>query len=277
MIVAHPALINFGMILVLIACGGTKTEKVSRAPNSATATAGLSQNLLDLDPRTLSDSDLQLFVAQLVSRDQADAQELVILQAMNRDLCDRAQRRRTECSASVHIIADGSEKILGCQGSFSDNTSIINKFEVRSSAPGTFVLVANKTYATKAFGSGNTPIEFVATGDKTARAPRFMDLTSFRVASADSSPMPAIASMGFELVVNENVIFKNEDLVAGEGGTDKYYRINPENLLNLQKSEACTVDVSEIQVIREKVMAAVGGQPQPAAPTPEQPVTTPTQ
>jgi hypothetical protein len=265
-------------LLMGIACGeDAKTAKPTHPVGTANQYGATSapSNLLDFDPNTMTDADLQNFVGQLQSRDQAETQELGLLQAMNRDLCDRLQRLRTECAASIRLLADGSEKILGCQGNFADNTSVINKIEVRLAAAGSFILVGNKTFGTKPFGAGANQVVFASTGDATARPPRFMDLSSLRIASAAGAAMPAMESMGFELVLNESSIFTNKDLVAADDAGGKYYRINPANILDIQKQPACTVEIAEIQSIRDKVMAAMsvqaapvvqqaGGQTQPA-------------
>ena len=262
------ASISLALVLAF-ACGDTKTAKPTHSsPANAAGANATPQNLLDFDPNKMTDSELQSFVGQLSSRDAAETRELGLLQAMNQDLCDRLQRLRTECSATVRLLADGSEKVLGCQGKFADNTSVANKIQVKLAAAGSFVLLGNKTYGTKPFGAGDNVVQFSSTGDASARPPRFLDLSSLRIASADGVAMPALTGMGFELVVNESTVFTNQDLVSAEDPASKYYRINPANILALQKLPACTVEIAEIQDIRDKVMAALGAQAQPAAAAP---------
>jgi hypothetical protein len=215
---------------------------------------------MDGDPAKMTDQELQVFIAQMQSRDQAEARELQLLQAMNVDLCDRLQRLRTECVSSIRLIPDGSEKILGCTGQFADNGTVANKIHVNVSAPGNYVLQADKTFASRAFTSGGSDIVFESIGDKTAKSPRFLDLSSLRIASATGELMPPKASVGFELSVNETVIFKNTDLVEADDKSNKYYKVNPEVILAIQKSPACKVTVDEIQAIRDKVTASINGQ-----------------
>jgi hypothetical protein len=70
--------------------------------------------------------------------------------------------------------------------------------------------------------------------------------------------------MGFELTVDENSILTSSDLVLSDDGT--YFKINPASLLEIKKSESCSVSVAEIQEIKNRVSASIGETPQAQQP-----------
>ncbi|MEZ4742491.1 MAG: hypothetical protein R3B45_08595 [Bdellovibrionota bacterium] len=243
-------------------CGDSDKTKSPKRDNSTNLRRSNGQDLMSLDPNSLTDSELKLFISQLISRDQAEAKELVILKQVNKDLCDRLQKLRTDCSASSRIIPDGSEKILGCSGAYSENINIEKQIKVNIDTEGSFYLLANKNFKSSEFSTGNSAIKFVPFGENTTRAPRFIELTSLRLVPVNGES-PALESLGFELSINENTVFDNSHLVwSQENG---YFKIDPNHLFEIKKSPTCTVTIADIQEIRNRVLASMAA-PQPVMP-----------
>lgn len=252
---------SFLLSVALSGCGGSdEIQKVSKS-NSSDAIA--SQSLLDRDPTKMSDPELRNYVIQLINRDENEKKELALLQNMNKELCGKLQDVRTSCPGIIRLIPDGTEKVLACDGTYSENIKINNKIEVLGfSAGGGEFNLSSENFTSSSIVNGDQEISFRTIGNKSQRAPRFFDLASLKISRKDKAPMPAMESMQFEIRVNEKPLIDSSALRVANGQNNNLsYRLDLKAIQDLKESDACSVTLKDIQNIRDKIIAEYDGAP----------------
>jgi hypothetical protein len=247
----------------LLNCGDPKQVEVSSGRAASDALPNQpTESIFTKDPHTLNNSDLQVLLTTLVNRDEAEKREVALLKPMNKALCERTQQIRTECVASVPLISDDSSKMLSCDGEpLTDNTSIQNFFEVElSGVTGSFTIIADKVFGSQAFSQGTTKIKFkkIEGGGATdKRAPRLMDVSSFRIASA-AGAMPAKEDFIFKLYVNENLVLDQDDFLPAEDGNKTYFRLDPKKIFEFKNWANCRMTIDEVTQIKQSILGRLG-------------------
>ncbi len=253
---------------ILLSCGDRKTvgdESGSSDQTGANATAlppQAPESLFTQDPETLDNNQLQVLLTTLINRDESEKRELALYQPMNKALCERLQQIRSDCVAAARLIPDGSEQILGCDGGFEGNASIAHTFEIElSGVTKNFNIIANKVFISDTFGEGTTKVNFKKSeGATDKRAPRFMDIASFRI-KASAGSMPPKDEFTFRLYVDEELFLDQDDFLKAEDDSNEYYRLNPQKIFEFKSSEYCKMSIAEVTEIKNKILQQLGPDP----------------
>lgn len=243
-------ILSFGSIFFYASCdsGSEKPKAPEREPIDSNG------DIVDKDPSQMNLSELKLRLSELKSRDSVELDEFNFLKAMNKELCNRFQRIRSECIVSAPLF--GADKILGCDGEFEENTSISHKFfvELSSSQNINFKIVANNNIESTVFKGGSTEITFGKNGNEQQEAPSLEDLTNLRLESV-GSVLPAVYNLGFKFTIDETLLFTGDHLIEEGEGDDKFYRLNISKITEISESESCRMQESELETIEQSVRA----------------------
>lgn len=192
----------------------------------------------------------------LEARNSAEIRELNLLKKTNEKFCLRLDKLRSECAAAVRLITESSEKILGCDSAYSENTTVRHKFKIDiSGIDNQFAIIADKTFSTNLFGSGASALEFKSTANNDVAAPRLLDVTNIRLAP-NSGSLPDIKSIQFKFVVDETTLFTQANLMKSSEGN--FFNINPAAIEEIRRSTACNVTDSELDAMVEQARQEAG-------------------
>lgn len=236
---------------MIVGCGEATKPQSPMHDSSITATQSTPQTS-NADPSQMTAAELKLFLADLKKRDSVEQDEYYFLNAVNKDLCDRVQRLRSECVAIVPLF--GTQKILGCDGTYEENTSVSHKFSVGLDANQTFSykIIADNNIESTTFSGGQTEIKFEKVGNEKIDAPTWEEVTSLKLVSVGTI-LPDLSELGFKLTIDETLVFTGDQLIAEGTETDKFYRINPSKLIKIAESSSCRMTPEELEQIEQSV------------------------
>lgn len=147
-----------------------------------------------MDLESLSLSELQDMYRDRAKQDEADEQDLAVIDQMNIGLCAQLERLRSRCNVASRILPDGYARLkCGSTGGADVSSESMPKFtaSVESSDPGPFILVLNGRFKSSAFPGGGeeTVVTFSGGSMSDAKlAPQFKQIYRAEIRRAKEDP-----------------------------------------------------------------------------------------
>ena len=209
--------------------------------------------------------ELMLLEQERKNQDLAEEDELVLLDAINTELCRKLEDKRKNCPAIKRLIFNPSERSLRCDGeSEAENKAPKIAVTIPPEKTGSFVLIANDLYRSSPFGSGTKQITFSPESGGEFDAPPFIKvyklvLRSYN-ASGELKELPSIEAFNIKITIDGNELLNDyatfsEDTLLKE--ENKEFRIPVNDIINLRKSSTCLVDQNQIDSLRSEISKAI--------------------
>lgn len=254
---------------------GTKTTLNTKANNATNDSEG--EDFDDLDTTTPEGAQKALT-------------KYLKLKAQNDQLCLRVQKQRIQCPLVNPLVADDSEKVLGCVAGVDKNAKVSVNYSISVTPPSGYkIYLSTKggSWQTNEVGAGdNQKLEWKpGTGDKCfpsrtnpanaqsqIRAPKILELNDLMVklvpdneANCNSETRNRVSEFGnFELRVNNVLIFSKPNLTY----KDRAHQVVMTNLDSFLSKPECVVPKSEIDDLLQKALENFSG-PSENAKTPD--------
>jgi hypothetical protein len=233
--------------------------------------AGGTYSIGDLQGMNLG--ELSLLAQQLRALNTAQSAQAAQLAQTNPTLCKLLEQRQSACSVLQPLVAKETDLVLQCSGSYQNRGSSTAplKVNLRTSATGSFVLIANEAFVSSPFASGSSSISFSPLPGTEAVVPRVMDISKLALRSSpglqenELSPLPAISGLSFTLSSGE-LVLAQEPLMQSDDGAlrtaQSEYLVDLTPLAKLASSSLCTFSPQDIQRASSgtSVSAAVAAQ-----------------
>ena len=214
-------------------------------------------------------SDLIREVEKLEARNNAEKIELYELQKYNTILCQRLVILKRECVAQLYITNDHGLDGLNCTGNKKEPEPEAEiRVELIGGQDKSYVLLADSVYVTNEFTAGSPyPIVFKRKDNKIVKPPRFRDLESLNILAVkpgtaqivdgrlalQRDQMPPINQLSLKISVNGQPLLSDYTLAKPDDPHDDwYYRLNPNGILTLGRSDACQVTLKELKELQEQ-------------------------
>lgn len=249
--------------------GGT----TATSPENSAAASGAQEQPQTPGWQTANVSDLSVMsVAQLLiveqetkKRDQAEEEEFVLLDAINQELCEMLNRKRTECPVMKRIIPDSQEQALQCDGSYG---GAITLGEIEIEIPqgddfkGTYKLIANDLYESTSFGAAKTKIKFNHPLGGEFEAPQFIKIFKLAIRTDTEKPevLPPMSKFTVRMevdgvkIIERKVDPSNDDMFRSKNFE---YLIPLLDIEQIKMTEICNVSQQTIEERKAKVRNAI--------------------
>lgn len=240
-----PASFLFTAILFLPSCSAppplvatsAATQK-SGATDTATNAIGAPTSL----PPEQSATSLQDAIAQL----PAKKQQLATLQAQNNALCLMLKNLRKSCPDFYRINVDNRDEITSCIGATTASTVPSTQVYIDGSSA-SYKIVADNDWNTQPIpNKAWTIVQFTSQSGSHGDAPRFVDLNTLSVLTADGGKL-AVNNFSIKVVSGSTTqeLFTRTDLVASNSTSQ--LDISPKTFIGLSSNQACQNNAQKIQ------------------------------
>lgn len=254
----------------------TETEfKIASNAKVAPPLSPFSNSELDLynmsqgELQRVPPSDLIREIEKLEVRNNSEKVELYELQKFNAVLCQRLALLKRECVAQLYITNDHGLDGLSCTGNAKEPEAEAEiRIQIVGGQDNTYILLADSVYVTNEFNaSSKAPVEFKRRDNKIVKPPRFRDIESLDIIAVKPGTaqivdgrlamkkdrMPPIDQLSLEISVNGSPLLSDYTLVKPDDPHDDwYYRLNPNGILTLGRSDKCQVTLKELRELQEQ-------------------------
>ena len=226
-------------------------------------------NMTQGELRRVPPSDLIREIEKLEARNNAEKIELYDLQKFNAVLCQRLALLKRECVAQLYITNDHGLDGLNCTGNAKEPEP---EAEIRVQIVGgrdkSYILLADSLYVTNEFNASSpSPVTFKRRDNKLVKPPRFRDIESLHLIAVkpgsaqivdgrlamQKDRMPPIEQLSINISVNGQPLLSDYTLVRPDDPHDDwYYRLNPNGILTLGRSDKCQVTLKELRELQEQ-------------------------
>lgn len=235
-------------VFSLFACGDASSDRpmVEKAQTSADSMARETDPMLETDLSQFSATELSQMLLVLKKTNAKQARDLKVLRRINAGYCSKLVEVKKQCTALAPMM-NGFYNQLPCA-----KEQLTNEITVK--ANGKYKLIADNLYESPVFEGDSQSIEFRSVNGGNDLDVRFIDVSSLVLKSEGGGASDA-SGTGFELAVNGVTMFDSGDLE--KDGSD--FKIKLSKFLEITKSESCNISRSELDVIRQKARASLGG------------------
>lgn len=199
------------------------------------------------------------------NQDLAEEDELVLLDAINTELCRKLDEKRKNCPAIKRLIFDPTERSLQCDGETAEaSTAPKIVVTIPDNKIGTFVLMANDIYKSSSFGPGTNEITFSSESGGEFQAPQFIKVYKLALRSYDAAgklkELPSIEAFNVKITIDGNELLNDyatlsEDTLLKE--QNKEFRVPVNDIIELRRSSTCLVDQNQIDTLRSQIGQAI--------------------
>ncbi len=213
--------------------------------------------------------ELKLHLEERKKQNQAEKDNLEILLAINKGLCERLDTIRQGCPAIGRLIPTGLETRLQCDGSLKDEDTS-QKIEVQLSyldgtpvpeATGKFILIVNNSYESSSFNIGpqKTTLQFRPLGADQMNSPKFLSVYKVVLRSATpGTALPPKENLSIEIAVGGKILLKSMAYTSEDSSLAKTeYKIDVSPILALMDSSKCHVSEESINAFKSEVTNTV--------------------
>ncbi|NRA45255.1 MAG: hypothetical protein HRU09_09905 [Oligoflexales bacterium] len=214
-------------------------------------------------------ADLIREIEKLEARNNAEKVELYELQKFNAILCQRLAILKRQCVAQLYITNDHGLDGVNCTGNDKEPEPEAEiRVQIQGGQDKSYILLADSLYVTNEITAGSpSPVEFQRKDNKLVKPPRFRDLESLNIIAVkpgtaqiidgrlamQKDQMPPIEQISIKISVNGQPLLSDYTLAKPDDPHDDwYYRLNPNGILTLGRSDACQVTLKELKELQEQ-------------------------
>lgn len=213
----------------------------------------------------LSLGELKIMLSERSNQDLQDQEELELLTAMNKALCDRLNTVRTSCPTIVKLISDGLQTRVQCDGSLKqESSSDTIEVSVADIFKDQYVLIVNDLFKSTPFSKGKTKITFQSLSGGDDKAPKFSEV--FKIVIRPTNENASLPDLGknptlsISLLVNSMQLLNSKFLESENpdfASANKEFKVDIAEINTIRQSSKCKTDKASINELKSKISEVV--------------------